>query len=306
MQQDSQKEKSMSTARRLDQLYEEAETVCFGSRSRMVLMSDCHRGVANQGDNFLKNQQLVFAALSFYNDRKFTYVELGDGDELWENKKLSRIVEAHSDVFWLMSCFYRDDRFLMLYGNHDRVKENGKYLKRHCERYYCDSVDCERELFCGIRAREGVRLTDRETGDEILLVHGHQGDLFNDTLWKLSRFLVRHLWRRLELFGVLDPTSAAKNYKRKKRTEKRLSGWADAHHVMVIAGHTHRPVLPTPGESLYVNDGSCVHPRCITAIEIDGGMITLVKWCTLTRADRSLYVGREVLAGPFRLRDYFR
>lgn len=75
---------------------------------------------------------------------------------------------------------------------------------------------------------------------------------------------------------------------------------------MVIAGHTHRPVLPTPGESLYVNDGSCVHPRCITAIEIDGGMITLVKWCTLTRADRSLYVGREVLAGPFRLRDYFR
>lgn len=296
----------MSTRSRLDRLYREAECVCFGQQSGIVLMSDCHRGVGNHGDNFLNNQHLVFAALSYYNCRKFTYIELGDGDELWENRNIEPVIQAHSDVFWLMSRFYCEGRFLMLYGNHDRVKEKKEYLEKFCERYYCDSTDCEQELFPGLTAKEGIILEEQGTGCRIFLVHGHQGDLLNDTFWRLARFLVRFLWRRLELMGVQDPTSAAKNYKRKKKTERRLVEWAQDNGVLLAAGHTHRPVLPVPGESLYLNDGSCVHPRCITALEIENGFITLVKWCTLTRADRSLNVGREVLAGPFRLQEYYQ
>ena len=74
---------------------------------------------------------------------------------------------------------------------------------------------------------------------------------------------------------------------------------------MMIAGHTHRPVFPEVGEPLYFNDGSCVHPHSITAIEISGGYISLVKWQIKTKQDGTLFVGKDILAGPRLLRNYF-
>ncbi len=295
----------MSTKSRLDCLYRKADRICLEENTRIVLMSDCHRGAGNHGDNFLNNQHLFFAALSYYNKRCFTYIELGDGDELWENRSYEAIIQVHSNVFWLLSQFYCHGRFMMLYGNHDRQKEKPHFMKRFCESYYCDSTDCKRELFPGMEAREGIIL-EEAGGGRIFLVHGHQGDLINDAWWRLARFLVRHVWRRLELLGIPDPTSAAKNYRKKQKVEKRLSKWAKENKVLLVTGHTHRPTLPKPGESLYLNDGSCVHPRCITALEIEGGCITLVKWCVLVRKDGSMYVGREVLEGPVRIREYFK
>jgi len=72
----------------------------------------------------------------------------------------------------------------------------------------------------------------------------------------------------------------------------------------IIAGHTHRPVYENlslterllleygkgtdkieqkfKADNSYYNTGSCVHPRCITGIEITGSgsdmAITLIKW----------------------------
>lgn len=77
--------------------------------------------------------------LSHYYQSGFSYIELGDGDELWENRNMTQIIDVHSDVFWLLSRFY-------------------------------------------------------------------QADFFNSVLWRLTRFLVRYVWRPLEHFGVLDPT----------------------------------------------------------------------------------------------------
>ena len=74
---------------------------------------------------------------------------------------------------------------------------------------------------------------------------------------------------------------------------------------MLICGHTHRSVFPIVGDALYFNDGSCVHPRCITGIEIRNGMIALVKWAIMTKPDRTLFVGREILEGPVPLMDFF-
>lgn len=269
-------------------------------------MSDCHRGVGNQGDNFLPNQNLFFAALKYYYERGFTYMELGDGDELWENRSLKRIVEIHSDAFWMMSQYYREGRFHMLYGNHDCRKQNTCFLEQHCGEYYCDSTDRYCELLKGIKVRAGIVLKDGITGHEILLVHGHQGDLWNDTLGVVSSLLVRFLWKPLELLGVNDPTRAAHNYNIRRKAEHRLNSWAEKNQIMVIAGHTHRPVLPSPGEGLYLNDGSCVHPRCITALEIENRRITLVKWAIAVCYGRQLSVERRVLEGPHWLADYWK
>ena len=38
---------------------------------------------------------------------------------------------------------------------------------------------------------------------------------------------------------------------------------------LLIVGHTHRPHLPDVGKPPYFNTGSCVHPRCITGVEIE-------------------------------------
>lgn len=294
----------MSTEKRLDEVYAKAQRIRIDSNSRIVCMSDCHRGVGNRGDNFLFNQNLFFAALEYYYNRCYTYAELGDGDELWENPSLKKIVEIHSDAFWMMSRFYRQGRFIQLFGNHDCRKSRKEYVEAHCGRY-CDSRDCIECLLSGLEVAEGVVLEDYDRGREIMLVHGHQGDFLNDTLWRLSAFLVRFVWRKLELLGVYDPTSAARNYDRRKKTEKRLEAWAEKRGIMVIAGHTHRSVLPVPGESLYLNDGSCVHPRCITALELENEMLTLVKWSIKTVCGKTLSVEREVLAGPYSLRQYW-
>ncbi len=161
-------------------------------------------------------------------------------------------------------------------------------------------------MFPNMEVHEAIRLQEASSGTELLLVHGHQGDLWNDILWKLTRLLVRYLWRPLELAGCNDPTSAAKNYRRKEKTERRLSAWADRHGQILVAGHTHRPSFPQPGEGHYFNDGSCVHPRCITALELECGEISLVRWSVEVREDNILYVGREVLEGPRCLAEYAR
>lgn len=295
----------MSTSKRLSQVLAKAKVIHFDESSRFVIMSDCHRGIGNWGDNFSNNQNLFFAALYYYYENGYTYIELGDGDELWENRSIDDIITGHSDVFWLMSLFYRENRFYMLYGNHDIVKKDQSYTHTKCHSFYCDSISEKLPLFPSIEITEGLILQNRYTGHQIFLTHGHQGDLLNDTLWKISRFLVRYLWRPLELVGIKDPFSASKNIDKKNTVEKNLMDFSEKNNVMMICGHTHRPVFPKVGEPLYFNDGSCVHPRCVTAIEIRNGTISLVKWAITTKPDRTLVVGREVLEAPVPLWEYF-
>lgn len=267
--------------KRLNHAFADAPQIPLSNCSQYVLFSDCHRGNGTSNDNFLKNQNLYFAALNYYYEHNFCYIELGDGDELWENRHFEAIKEIHSNVFWLLTLFYEKGRLWMLYGNHDMQKKNLHPFSDCC-------------------FHEGLILKDCSNLKSLYLTHGHQADFFNSVLWQVSRFLVRYLWRPLEQFGVLDPTSAAKNYHVKKRTERKLENWAKSNDTILITGHTHRPLLGSK-ESPYFNTGSCVHPRCITCIEIVKKQFFLVKWTIATREDRSLFVSREILAGPVSL-----
>ena len=46
----------MGTSYRLDRAFSQAPVLPLSSRSKYVLVSDCHRGVGTSSDNFLKNQ----------------------------------------------------------------------------------------------------------------------------------------------------------------------------------------------------------------------------------------------------------
>lgn len=291
----------MKKNKRLQKVYEQAERVPFNKTSKIVLMSDCHRGNGSLADNFSPNKNLYFAALTHYWFEGYTYIELGDGDELWANKSMNDILLSHGDVFWRMQKFYKDKRFYMLYGNHDMEKK--KHPKK-MEYYYDEEKRKCLSLFPGIKVHEAIVLKHTDTKQEIFLLHGHQGDLLNDAWWKLGRFLVRYIWRPLELVGVHDPFSASKNIKLMQRQENRLSSWAEEEQKILVAGHTHRAVFAMPDEIFYFNDGCCVNPSAITAIEITLNEISLVKWRFMTRRDGTVFVGKRTVNGPVPLSEY--
>ncbi len=286
----------MSFRTRINETFVDALSLPLSCCSRYILFSDCHRGTGNANDNFLKNEFLYLAAMEHYFCRGFTYLELGDGDELWENRSIRRIKEAHQRTFELLSQYYRSGRMYAVYGNHDMVKQNHRYLRRHFYSYFCSESMCEQPLFPDIVFHSGIILKDSQSHRDIYLTHGHQADLLNSVLWRLSRFLVRYVWKPLEHLGIPDPTSAAKNNTRKNASERRLSGWAGENGRILVTGHTHHPMAGSEG-SPYFNTGSCIHPTGITGIEIEDRCLTLVKWSIGTRQDLSLYARREILGG---------
>lgn len=293
----------MDSLKQISRVFKTSDEVVFDDSSQIVLMSDCHRGDGNWSDDFSRNQNIYFAALTYYYERTYTYIEIGDGDELWENKKFSDIVRVHSNVFWLLSKFYERKKLYLIYGNHDMVKKSSNFVKSNLYRYYDERSKEYLPLFENIKVHEGLILKHRVDNYKIFLIHGHQVEVLNNQLWKVARFLVRYLWRPLNFFGINDPTRTADSYHRKHATEKRLIEWVKRERQMLIAGHTHRPMFAEEGAPLYFNTGSVVHPRCITAIEINYGKIQLVKWFINTKQDGTLFIDRKILAGPIVLKD---
>lgn len=76
----------MSSRSRINKTLQQAIQLPLYPDSKYVIISDCHRGTGNENDNFLKNEFIYLAALNYYFNRNFIYLELGDGDELWENR----------------------------------------------------------------------------------------------------------------------------------------------------------------------------------------------------------------------------
>lgn len=289
----------------LTKVFESSEEIIFDDLTNIVLMSDCHRGDGTWNDNFAKNQRSYFTALEHYYKNDYIYIEIGDGDELWEVKEFQDILNMHKDVFWLLSKFHKEGRFYCIYGNHDMIKKDKKFVEENLYSYYDGRTKKTISLFNNIKIHEGIILKQRGTGNKIFLIHGHQVDFLNYTLWRLAKFLVRNLWRPLESHGIRDKASPAKNYKKKDIIDNKITKWANIKKHMIITGHTHRPMFPDVGEVPYFNDGSCVHPRFITAIEIERGYITLVKWGIETKKDGTLFIGRDIIAGPRLIKEYF-
>jgi UDP-2,3-diacylglucosamine pyrophosphatase LpxH len=304
-------------------------------------MSDCHRGDGSAADEFAHNSLIYKCALEYYLKEGFTYIELGDAEELWENDSFEQIYITHTSVYDLLRRFHDPDpaktRYLKVWGNHDEE--------------WRDNPAPLRALFPNIQVHEAILLQPENEGkigtesfssegkkvseingdiignseaidivspfipDLILLLHGHQADPTCSGFGaKISRFLVRHVWSGLQRFGIGDPTRAAENPGRCDEIDDTLYRFAKgknrgdspfslrengelcrlfpANHEdeIIIAGHTHRPVFAnlslterrflesgvgTPGvrrkekaDPVYYNAGSCVHPRCITGIEI--------------------------------------
>lgn len=295
----------LTSKKRLDNAYKKAKIIPFDDTSKFILFSDCHRGDNSFADDFANNRNIYFHALKHYFAEGFHYCELGDGDELWENLFFKSIFEAHKNVYLLLKEFNQQNRLHMVWGNHDMVYRNPDFVKKHLSSYFDPKIGEDVPLFTNIQYHEGIILKHSKTNQEVFLTHGHQADWWNYLFWKWSRFMVRVLWKPLNVMGIADPTSPAKNYKELIKVERRTKKWIiENNNLLTVTGHTHRPRFPEPGDIAFFNDGSCVHPRSITGLEIENGEITLIKWEIDTNDDGVLQIFRYILEGPRKLIDY--
>jgi UDP-2,3-diacylglucosamine pyrophosphatase LpxH len=249
-------------------------------KRKYILFSDCHRGDGSWADDFAQNENIYFNALSYYYQNDYTYIEIGDGDELWENNYI-KVTQMHSDIFWLLDKFHKEQRFFMIWGNHDRDKIKHGLMHKHMN--WAKNETEKRLDDSNVFEAVVLKLMDDKKEINVFLVHGHQVDYFNGFYFSIGKFATRKIWKPLQQMGVADTTSAAQNFVKRDIIDRRLIEWIqNKNDLIIIAGHNHHPSLKTNPPDPYFNTGSCVHPRCITGIEIskekDGWQADLVKW----------------------------
>ncbi|MDP2268930.1 MAG: hypothetical protein Q8K46_07145 [Deltaproteobacteria bacterium] len=282
---------------------------------KLIVMSDMHRGDGSGADDFAQNSLIYRCALEYYLEKGFSYIELGDAEELWENDNFDQIYITHTPVYELLAKFHNPDpektRYLKVWGNHDL--------------YWKDNEAVYQQLFPGIQIYEGIILRmPFWVNNTILLIHGHQADpKCCGEIASVSKFFVHNFWAEFQRLGAKDPTRAATNPGLCNEVDDRLHAWANHNDngiTTIIAGHTHRAVfknlsiterryleskvkteiikIKNEPDPSYFNTGSCVHTLSITGIEIsfeEELRFRLVEW-QYTPEGNVLTIQRTILA----------
>ncbi len=294
----------MFTDKRLTNAYKNAKLEYFDNNSKYIFFSDIHRGDDSASDVFARNQNVFVHALDYYYNNDYVYVELGDGDDMWEHAKYKHIRYAHSDVFIVMKKLYDKGRLILMYGNHNIYLKDPKFVRKNLFYYFDEYNKNMTDLFRGITPQEALVLKHKDTKQELFIVHGHQGDLFNDKFWYLSMLTLRYFWRYLHVVGFTNPASPSKNAYKRHKIERRYKKWIRLHKKILVCGHTHRARFPKKGELPYFNTGCCIHTKKITGIEILNGKILMVDWRIRAEDNGVLKIVRTVVRGPVPLENF--
>jgi len=292
------------------------ELVAFKPHEQpVIIFSDQHKGARNGSDDFTSAEKNYIAALDYYNDHQFYYINLGDSEELWENT-IFQVMKHNKACFKKEQLFVQRKAYCKIYGNHDLFWDNDPLSGIYLKRMYKEPV----KVFSGIV----LRIDLAETNLDIFCTHGHQGDAQSDGN-AFSKWFVSNVWGPLQSFLRINPNTPSTNDENKTMHNQYMYEWSAAqNNTVLITGHTHQPVFNslTHLERLYlrleeatvINDKSAVEkitneiPRrkreydfvnhsfrnmkpsyfnsgcccfedgTITGIEIADGFIRLVKW----------------------------
>jgi UDP-2,3-diacylglucosamine pyrophosphatase LpxH len=275
--------------RRLSQIYQQAKVIPFDDSSKFVLFSDLHRGDKSPADEFLQNEDLYLEALRRYFDEGYTYIEVGDGDDLWCQRSFNRIRQMYEQVFEIIHQFERRGRLHFILGNHEISGRRNETVEKD-----------------GIRTHEALVLEHRNTKQKLFIFHGHQADYMNDRFILISRLIVRYIWRRLKTSRLSTFLSGLATSSGSRRIRKRIMDWVQREGPIVICGHTHEASAPTEDSVPYFNLGTCHQPGYLSGIEISDGQILPIKWLAdsvLPKAAEPCYQ-RVPISQPRKLRSF--
>lgn len=199
---------------------------------RLVIFSDHHKGDGSPADDFAKNAALYESALSYYEAQEFCLIVLGDNEELWENRygqilpRYQELIAKEVALAWQSP----EGKKIRIWGNHDKeVAELG--FRPRLERK-------GNPLLTEVEHRQGLCL-----GEDIFLVHGHQGRFFEDIAWRLSRWAVKFIWKTIQKLFHIGIDGPAENFRIRDDLEMNYYAWAKENKILLICGHTHRAIF---------------------------------------------------------------
>lgn len=276
-------------------------------KTPVIIFSDHHKGNKDAGDDFASNEKNYLAALEYYYSEGFTYVNLGDSEELWKYKP-EQVIPKNIQNFKVEDKFRELNRFYKTFGNHDLKWKNK-----------LDVLFWFKKIFrLPLTVWEGLLISSKISGKELsfFLTHGHQGDKMSDNN-AFSTWVVANIWTPLQRYLQINVNTPSKDFRLRDKHNMMMYEWSSKHNDLVlITGHTHKPVFAsgkytdpqknelntTPINALekapvvkpsYFNSGCCCYNTGdITGIEIQDNFIRLVKWHWLDEKKES---SREIL-----------
>ncbi len=214
----------------------------LGEEMKLAILSDSHIGDGKEGsDDFKENAWIYKNALEQYRTSGFTLILLGDIEELWECS-LEKVISAYKELFEKHTEFQKDGRLTRIVGNHDIFVSEKKHLEKIKKKLKKEKKEKLIEYLPKPQKYPwGLKL--KYKGETLFLIHGHQPDFLSNKIWKISRFFVRYFWKPIQILFKITSTSPYKVYKVRNHLEQIYYSWANEKKVVIITGHTHRPMF---------------------------------------------------------------
>ncbi len=300
----------------------------------LIIFSDQHRGARDGADDYAVCSSAYLGALDYYNQQGFTFINLGDCEELWENT-LFTIIKHNQAEFAAEKKFIDRNAYFKVFGNHDLFWDNDPLSSMWLARLYGKSIPIYTAILIDAVWPDGSCM-------DIFCTHGHQGDRQSDGN-AFSKWFVSYIWGPLQSYLEINSNSPSTNDNLKTLHNMYMYDWSAMQiNTLLVTGHTHQPVFNslTHLERLYdklekaeaVNDTTaiaaleaeipvrkreydfvnhsfrdmkpgyfnsgccCFEDGTITGIEISGGFIRLVTWHTTDGIPRRSVGEEEKLA----------
>ncbi len=295
---------------------------------RFIIFSDQHKGIRDMADDFRLAEKNYVAALDYYFNNNFQYINLGDAEELWENTP-DTVMKANKTVFESELKFLQQNRYYKVFGNHDLEWKYPFQQMIYLKPVFGDTL----------KIYEGIELQTQYNNKtfSFFLTHGHQGDKKSDGN-PFSTWVVAAIWTPIQRFLEVSINTPSTSFELTDAHNIIMYEWsATKKQLIMVSGHTHKPVFASldhidrlthqlqnakeindevlinkiaadlaqrkkeyEGKKFvksmtypsYFNSGCCCFSDGdITGIEIEDGFVRLVKW--ETAADNT--IERQVL-----------
>ncbi|MBI3883705.1 MAG: metallophosphoesterase, partial [Sphingobacteriales bacterium] len=255
---------------------------------KFIIFSDQHKGVKDWADDFKDNEPNYLFALEYYYKQGYSYINLGDCEELWKNKA-ETVLPLNQLSLQAEAAFQKVKKYYRTFGNHDLLWKNKLDVAMLLKDYFQMPLP----------VYEGIILRTTIAGHDIkiLLTHGHQGDKLSDNN-AFSTWIVAHIWAPIQRYLQINiNTPSTDLYLRDKHNRLMYEWSSEKKDTLLITGHTHKPVFASGKYSYddghkieiadsikntkasYFNTGCCCYnDGDITGIELADGYMRLIKW----------------------------
>ena len=253
---------------------------------KFIIFSDQHKGNRDSADDFTNNEFNYLKALEYYQQQKFSFINLGDSEEMW--KYTVEEVLPNNEKAFAAEAAFQPDKYFKTFGNHDIIWKNKWDIERLLKNYFAMPLP----------VYEGIILKAMINNKTLTIfcTHGHQGDKMSDNN-AFSTWIVAHVWTPIQRYLKINVNTPSKDDSLRNKHNQLMHQWSrNRKNVLLITGHTHKPVFASgkysahPSNKIehdankklhpsYFNSGCCCfNDGDITGIEIEGGYIRLIRW----------------------------